>query len=62
MENVDENCQSDEEYSNNSGFECYQTRSKVNINQKIRMRGETYANTSKGSSSQISPRRLGSPC
>ena len=32
--NVDENCQSNEEYSNNRDFECYQTRRLINVNKK----------------------------
>ena len=61
MESVIGNCQSGQEYSNNSNFERYQTKSKINKNQKKRMRGEAYENVSKMSSSQIFPRCLGSP-
>ena len=61
MENVNENCQSNEEYANNSDFEGYLTSSKININYKKQMRVEAYeyANTSKGPFSQFSPSRLG---
>ena len=31
MDNVDENCQIDEEYSNNSDFERYQTGIKIHF-------------------------------
>ena len=53
MENVDENCHSNEEYSNNRDFERYQTKRLINVNQKNGIRGEACINTPKNYRSRI---------